>query len=366
MIHRAKRVILLYDTRTDGLQSGEVSRFVHQLKYHYKTPISQQLAVYNISSSRVAPFRIDKDKEVMRSLARYETEKSLSASAINTYLDCPLKFYFTAVKGIDEEKVVSETLRHDMFGSLLHRVMELAYKPLCGKTVTADLLKLIAQEKNMTELIQAAFAKDFFHTDEARPLTGQSFLYGEMIRKYAVKILEYDRSLTPFQYISSEKLFHRTLEIAGGRKIRIKGFIDRIDSVNNRLRIVDYKSGKQSALTFPSMESLFDTAEKDRKKAIMQVFLYAWVYASETGEERIQPSVYYVNNLFKQSVFDPVVRQVVEKESRVIDQFENEYRTFEDSLQACLNDLFDANISFTQTPVAKHCEYCAFAAICSR
>ena len=366
MIHRARRVVMLYDTRTGGLQSGEASRFVHQLRYHYKTPIQQKLTVYNVSSSRVEPFRVDKDEAIVRALALYETEKSLSASAINTYLDCPLKFYFTAIKGIDEEQVVSETLRHDVFGSLLHRVMELTYKPFCGKMVTADLLKLVAQKKNMTELIQAAFAKDYFHVDEPRPLTGQSYLYGEMIRKYACKILEHDRSLTPYQYIGSEKLFHRTLAIAGGRKVRIKGFVDRIDSVAGAFRIVDYKSGKSSPLTFASMESLFDVTEKDRKKAIMQVFLYAWVYALETGHVQIQPAVYYVNNLFKQSAFDAAVYQVIEKEKRLIDHFENDCHLFEDSLRACINDLFDPDTPFTQTSVVKHCEYCPFGTICRR
>ena len=223
-----------------------------------------------------------------------------------------------------------------------------------------------AQEKNMTELIQAAFAKDFYQIDKPRPLTGQSYLFGEMIRKYAVKILEYDRSLTPFQYVGSEQLFHRTLETAGGRKIRIKGFIDRIDSVGGVLRIVDYKSGKSSALSFASMESLFDVTEKDRKKAIMQVFLYAWIHALETEGIQIQPAVYYANDLFKQSNFDPAIRQVVEKESRVIDHFKDEYPLFEENLRACLDTLFDVNIPFTQTPVAKHCEYCPFRSLCSR
>ncbi|MDR2916470.1 MAG: PD-(D/E)XK nuclease family protein [Tannerella sp.] len=366
MIHRAKRVVLLYDTRADGLQSGEVSRFVHQLKYHYKTPIRQKLSVYNVSSSYVEPFKVDKNEEVMNLLTAYETEKSLSASAINTYLDCPLKFYLSVIKGIDEEDAVSETLEHDTFGTILHRVMELSYKPLCGKNVTADLLKLTAQEKNMTEIIQQAFAKDFFHTDELRPLVGQAYLYGETMRKYACKILEQDRSLTPFRYIGSERLFHRTLEITNGRKIRIKGFIDRIDHTGNTVRIIDYKSGKPSALTFDTMESLFDITQKDRKKAIMQVFLYAWVYASENGEEQIQPAVYYARNLFRQGDFDPVIRQVNGKEKKIINNFENYCNEFEDSLKACLDEMFDAGKPFIQTPNTKHCEYCSFAGICGR
>jgi len=366
MIHRAKHVTMLYDTRSDGLQSGEVSRFVHQLRYHYRTPIRQKLSVYNISSSHVEPFDAEKDDDVMNALKAYETDKSLSASAINTYLDCPLKFYFSVIKGIDEEDTVSETLEHDTFGTILHRVMELSYKPFCGKTVTADLLKLAAEGKNMTETIQAAFAKDFFHTDRPQPLVGQSYLYGETIRKYACKILEYDRKLTPFRYIDSEKLFHNAIELPDGRKIRIKGFIDRIDNVNDTVRIIDYKSGKPSSLTFGTMESLFDMTEKERKKAIMQVFLYAWIYSQEAGNKQIQPAVYYTRELFKKGDFEPAIRQVDGKEKVLINNFGDYRNDFEDSLRSCLNEMFDAGKPFTQTPNIKHCDYCPFKGICGR
>jgi len=366
MIYRAKRVIMLYDTRTDGLKSGEVSRYVHQLRYLYQIPVKQKVAVYNVASSTSRPFHVEKDEEVMRLLTLYETEKSLSASVINTYLDCPLKFYFSAIKGIDEEKVVSETLRHDAFGTLLHRVMELAYKPYCGQTITTDLLKNIAQEKNMTELIQNAFAKDYFHSEKWLPLTGQVYLYGETIRKYACKILEYDRSLTPFCYIGSEMRFNQTLKINHGRIVRIKGFIDRVDQVKDKIRIVDYKTGKPDKLLFPSMESLFDRTQKERQKAILQVFLYAWVYALETGHKQIQPAIYYVINLFKQSDFDPTIVQQVEKTKTMIDCFENEKSSFENHLSACLNELFDAGQPFIQTSNAKNCVYCPFAEICGR
>lgn len=366
MIHRAKHVTMLYDTRSDGLQSGEVSRFIHQLKYHYKTPLREKLSVYNVSSSHVEPFCVKKDEEIMHALARYETDKSLSASAINTYLDCPLKFYFSVIKGIDEEEAVSETLEHDTFGTILHRVMELTYQPFCGKIVTADLLKLAAQDKNMTATIQAAFAKDFFHTDNPHPLVGQAYLYGETIRKYACKILEHDRSLTPFKYIASEQLFRSTLEITDGRNIQIKGFIDRIDCLRDTVRIIDYKSGKPAALTFDTMESLFDKDRKDRKKAIMQVFLYAWVYEKEAGGKQIQPAVYYTRDLFRQGNFDFAIRQVDGKEKTVTDNFEDCRDAFEEQLRMCLDELFDADQPFIQTSNVKHCEYCPFTGICGR
>ena len=43
LIERASHVSLLYDTRSNGLQTGEVSRFVHQLHYHYEVPMRDKL-----------------------------------------------------------------------------------------------------------------------------------------------------------------------------------------------------------------------------------------------------------------------------------------------------------------------------------
>ena len=114
------------------------------------------------------------------------------------------------------------------------------------------------------------------------------------------------------------------------------------------------------------MESLFDITEKDRKKAIMQVFLYAWIYAVKTGEKQIQPVIYYTRDLFKPNDFDPAIRRQVEKEKKVIDRFEDEWPLFENCLQSCLNDLFDVDKPFIATPVRKQCEYCYFRTICSR
>jgi hypothetical protein len=368
MISRAKNVTLLYDTRSGGLQSGEASRFVHQLKYHYKVPINEKLTIYNISSSRGIPISIEKDKTVMEELSKFETDKALSASVINTYLDCPLKFYLSAVKGIEEEDTVSETIENDRFGTILHKVMELSYNPFCEKEITDDLLRLASEKKNMTLNIEKAFAKDFFHIKEVRPLTGQTYLYGETIRKYACKILEFDSSLTPFKYVTSEKKVDHILEISNNRKIKLKGFIDRIDLVDNKtLRVVDYKSGKVSKLEFDTMDRLFDIRNKDRRKAIMQVFFYSWILIKKKyfAISKIQPAIYYTRNLFANG-HDPSIRQSIEKDKIIIDDFGKSIDDFEDSLRNCINEMFDERIPFIQTSNIHNCSYCYFAGICSR
>ena len=121
LIYRASHVSLLYDTRSNGLQTGEVSRFVHQLHYHYEEPIQNKLVVYNVSSSKTPALQVAKTEEVMNRLVAFRSggTRAISASAVNTYLDCPLKFYFSVVEGIREEEEVSETIESNVFGSIL-------------------------------------------------------------------------------------------------------------------------------------------------------------------------------------------------------------------------------------------------------
>lgn len=370
LIRRAKQVMLLYDTRTTGLQTGEVSRFVHQLRYHYQYPLIDELVVYDVASSAVPPISVQKTAEVEKLLSDFLSggPRALSASAINTYLDCPLKFYFSVLEQIQEEDEITETVERDVFGSILHKVMEDLYAPFKGKLVTADLLKLLRKDQPLlTGTIARAFAELFFKSPVVRPLEGENFLTGEMIRKYAEKILEQDARFTPFHYIESEKKVRTTITLSDKRIVQLKGFIDRVDSLDRVLRIVDYKTGS-GKLEFESVEGLFDKEAKDRPKAVMQVFLYAWMYQQlpEYTGMLIQPAIYYLRTLFQRS-FNPVVEQKKGRgKADKVNSFQDFASDFEDKLRQCLDEIFNLDIPFTQTETGKACAYCSFRGLCGK
>lgn len=370
LIRRAKQVTLLYDTRTTGLQTGEVSRFVHQLRYHYQYPLIDELVVYDVASSAVPPISVQKTAEVEKLLSDFLSggPRALSASAINTYLDCPLKFYFSVLEQIQEEDEITETVERDVFGSILHKVMEDLYAPFKGKLVTADLLKLLRKDQPLlTGTIARAFAELFFKSPVVRPLVGENFLTGEMIRKYAEKILEQDARFTPFHYIESEKKVRVNLALGDGKVVQLKGFIDRVDALDRVLRIVDYKTGN-GKLVFDSIDGLFDKEVKDRPKAVMQVFLYAWMYQqlSEYTGMPIQPAIYYLRTLFQRS-FNPVVEQKKGRgKADKVNSFQEFAADFEDKLRQCLDEIFNLDIPFTQTETGKACAYCSFRGLCGK
>jgi hypothetical protein len=187
-----------------------------------------------------------------------------------------------------------------------------------------------------------------------------------MIRKYAEKILEIDaKTLTPFHYLSSEKRMLDTITLPDGSTVRLKGFIDRIDDTGNAVRIVDYKSGSGHS-AFHSGEILFDMEEKDRPKAVMQVFMYAWMYSRlpESGGKRLRPAVYYMRTLFAENFDLSIYFRHDKNKKEAVDDFLAYSAPFEASLRNCLAQIFSPEIPFIQSPTGKACAWCKFSGLC--
>ncbi|NDV69586.1 PD-(D/E)XK nuclease family protein [Dysgonomonas sp. 25] len=370
LINRAKRIYLLYDTRTEGLQSGEISRYFNQIKYLYPDSfdIHEKLAVYKVSASESLSISIRKTPYIMEQLSAFLEggERSLSASAINTYLNCPLQFYFSVVEGMEEEDEISETIESSMFGTLFHTIMELIYNPLEGKMVTADLLhKMRKNDAELTQYIEQSFAENYFKTERVKRLTGQNYLTGEVLRKYVKRVLLTDAKQTPFVYTKSEMRMNMSYLLPSGKPVMLKGFIDRVDAVKGHTRIIDYKTGK-GELVFRSMDDLFDKEMKNRPKAVMQVFMYAHLYLIEHPDEILEPGIYYLRELFDDK-FNPDVTYQPATGSKVHVTDFNQYRQdFKEHFENCLEEIFDPQIPFGQTPTGEACRWCLFTNICKR
>lgn len=369
MINRAKRIYLLYDTRTEGLQSGEVSRFYNQIKHLYADSfdIREKLAIYKVSSTESLSISIKKTPQIQERLSVFLAGggKSLSASSINTYLNCPLQFYFSVVENMVEEDEIAETIEASTFGTIFHSIMEWLYEPLKGKMVTADLLhKMSKDDSLLTEMIERSFAENYFKTEKIKHLTGQNFLTGEVLRKYIRKVLATDAKQTPFIYIDSEERIRNEYRLPSGKVVSLKGIIDRIDEAKGHTRIIDYKTGK-GVLRYKEMKDLFDKDMKDRPKAVMQVFMYSHLYLLDHPDKLLEPGIYYLRNLFDKR-FDPdVICKQGRDEVRVTDfsQFREEFVEYFD---ACLEEIFDPQVPFVQTPTGEACKWCIFTNICKK
>jgi len=365
MIGRAKRVYMLYDTRTEDVQSGEVSRYFYQLKYLYNPlfDISERVVAYDVTAPENLPVTVTKTPEVMCKLDDFRAgnEKFLSASLINNYIDCPLKFYFTAVEGLSEENEVQESVEADVFGSIFHRLMEIIYNRYKSRTVTPDLLTDITKDETyLTKMLEQAFARYYFRDEEnPQPLEGQHYLIGEVLRSYVKQTLLADRQFTPFQYIGSEYRFCTVYPVTEGLTLNFKGSIDRIDRVGETLRIVDYKTGS-GPTSFKEMAQLFDSSKNNRPYQILQVFVYGLFYLMGNPGTRVSPAVYYLRSVFKD--FDPSICH----DKHPIDDISVYMEEFSEMFRSLLKEIFDPAVPFSQTQNPKNCEWCAFKDLCNR
>lgn len=369
MISRAKRVYLLYDSRAEGLKSGEVSRYIYQLKYHYRVPIREIQVNCDIATFSPTTITVDKHRYgIEQKLADFLSggKSALSASAINRYLNCPLQFYLQYIEGLERPDDVAESVDSGTFGSIYHGMMQRIYDRIKGDreqvTVTADHIDAVRKDKALlTHYLEICFANDYYKTPQhPKALTGYDYLTGEIILKLIDKTLEKDRALTPFVYRDSELRITGEIPIAHHRAVQLKGFIDRVDECNGRIRIVDYKTGKER-LDFQSVGELFDSTATERRKAILQVLLYCKLYqANFHPASPVYPAIYIIRNLFDKFEWN------IKYEKEPFTDFDRVAADFDQCLTACLNEIFDLDRPFTQTTEESHCQYCDFKLLCKR
>lgn len=365
MISRAKNVYFLYDTRAEGAQSGEVSRYLYQIKYLYpdKFNLNERLFTYQVKSPQAEAIVVNKTGTVWNKLNQYRAggEKALSASSFNNYIDCPLRFYLMHVEELSEEEEVAESVEHAIFGTILHKIMQEIYDRYRGEVVTADLLnEIMKNDAFITEKLEKAFAKYYTkQPDRPKPLKGNSYLVGETLRNYIKQVLKIDARYAPFIYLHSEKQFNRPHRVNDELWVNFKGSIDRVDEKDGLTRIIDYKSGKGD-LNFKELADLFDSSNDKRPKPILQVFIYSYFYNVVVPGKVLSPGIYFMRTSFTDFTF------AVTCNKQEVDDVSAYFPAFEILLNNKIVELFNQDVPFTQTENEKNCEYCPFRSLCER
>ena len=368
LIQRAENITATYSVVKDGIGTGELSRYGYQLLFDSPHQPEKVNLGFSFESNPVQPVVISGTPEIANSLLTYnQSGKPLSPSAINTYLQCSLRFYFRYIANLPEPDEVKEEIDGAIFGTIFHEVLEELYKPFVGKTVTkADIGKIIENRVFTDNLLLRKIRKIYLKLPEADgPFVpeGKTALFFENLKTYLKQLLKTDEKTAPFQVEGLEKACQTTIDVVvdGEQKqILVGGKIDRIDRVNGILRILDYKTGNVSALSFKTIAELFDGEKKDPKKEILQALIYALVLSDETGEAEVNPVIYSLRKLFDEK-FNPNIR------------FENAGFSLADAkpellshLKMLLGEIFSAKNVFVQTPFSEHCKYCAYQKICMR
>ena len=365
LVQRAKNTTATYSVVKEGIGTGELSRYGYQLQYDSVHKPEMLNLDFVFANDPVESIIIPGSKDIAQRLVENNTEKHpLSPSAINTYLSCPLKFYFHYVVRLPEPDELKEEIDGVLFGNIFHDSMEELYKGFVGKVIDrSDLEQLSKNRLLIDNEITKQIARHYFKQEppfkKAIVLEGKSLLIFENIKTYLFQLLRQDMDYAPFKVVSLEQSYKRQFEV-NGQQLWVGGKIDRVDEKEGRIRVLDYKTGNVNTLSAKSVEDLFERDAKDPKKEILQALIYCWGLTEQMPEKDIQPGIYSLRKLFE-SKFKWEIE--VNRKQIVFRDVEPE---FEDELQKLLAEIYNEETGFKQTEFTDKCKYCPYSGICRR
>lgn len=388
MISRTKELYMLYDARSSGLKSGDVSRYILQLKYLYPKSNTEIIPyVFNSTNTQKKEICIDKNNDIVeKELNRFlesESKYNISASSLKTYIDCSLKFYLQFVKRLKTDEEPEEFMDAKTQGDIFHKIMEHIYswdekeKKLLsgsklekGRLISKEWIDGLLSKDNTTilRIIDKYISEIYLKTnDTENAQKGDAAIFRNVLNQFTRNCLKADRELTPFLYWGSEVKKNMQLELSDGRKVNITFVIDRLDEINitdnPTIRISDYKTGVDS-VSCMDIDSLFEAGNK--YKAIFQLLTYATLYKHKEGYDYkgdIRLDIYKTREIHtEQRNFNTAIEIGADKSSY--------FNEWSDQFSQRLNDLiisiFDKKAPFAQTSNFETCDYCPFKMLCQR
>lgn len=366
-ICRAERVYLLYDARTEGLQSGEESRYIKQLKYHYGLPVTEKVATYQLGATAAdRPIvTVEKSPEVLQTLHdRFVTGTgAFSASSLNHYLDCPLQFYYQHVLQIKEQDEVIEDIDSTRFGTIYHEVMQRIYEPFEARSaakgadslITREIIDHLRSDKQTLEKLTV----DAFHNAGIEDIEGENRILVNLVLRFVDRTLEVDGGMTPFTFLGAESKRNAALRLADGRTVRLFGAIDRLDTnLPGIIRVVDYKTGSvEKKDDCRNVDRVFDRTLATRPYIAFQLYFYALLMSRQPDarpDQRYEPCIYALRDLFKAA---PAPHPIAPED----------LAHFAERVQALIEEIFNPEIPFAgDCADERTCSYCNFKRLCNR
>lgn len=375
LLQRAEEIHLVYNTEPDDLGGGEPSRYLLQLEHeltNYQPDhfINRRIISYPLPEiSSETSIIIPKTPQIMETL-EHLAKTGLSTTTLNSYRKCPLLFYFNHILKLGELSEVEESIEAKTLGTIVHEILENLYKPFINQPLSPGNFDSMKQSLNDT--VRHAIEKNYTSADTDY---GWNRLLREVIRNFAFHWIEVEQKVvtelvtrnSSIEIIDLEKTFEYLFEITIpiSRQIRLRGTIDRIDRIDNTIRIIDYKTGRVEnfELSFDSWESLVNSPKNEKA---FQVLMYAWLFLKNNGQNVKMLKSGLVSLRKPNNGF--IELTLKDQPDFLTDiSFIKEYiKRFESWLTEILSSLFDETLPFVQTDDRKNCRICDYREICIR
>ncbi len=338
MIQRCTNVWLVYDSRTEGLKGGEPSRYLRQLEMHFGLDVSHFEAQTTLGRGQEEG-EIPKTPQDLDALKA----RNLSASAVKSFLTCPVQFYYAKVKGLEAEQEVTESLDAGMLGTVMHATMQELY-PRGTVADAAFIGSLLKSGERIKSIVNANICKEL----KTFEVSGRNLVFADVICSYVEAVLKADldqvRLNGPFRILGAERFVQQTI-----RGFNFVGFIDRLDSYcPGQIRVVDYKTGRVNP------EDLDFSPGGDIPQIGLQLYMYKRLLGPSEAARDITGAIYQPAAL-------------IAGEGVYSHALDSEFCARMDAeLDSVLDSICDLAVPWQRTEKREKCAYCDFRAICGR
>lgn len=371
LLHKCENLVVTYCSSNDSFGSGELSRYILQIEKELDRK-NENLKI----AKKVALIDGDefKEEEVTKTpalLAKIDEvlKDSVSASMLKSYIDCPLNFYYKYIIGLNDSASIEEEIAARNLGTFIHETLEDLYRPFSrrdkgGELVSPPPRNITSSDieimlKNYIVILDEKLLK-FFDNKKEVFSSGKNYLAYSVTKNLIEKFLK-----SEIKFISSlkEPLFIESLEqkftedveldINGSKKVlRVNGVIDRIDSYGNKIRIIDYKSGKVDRDDVFSNGKGADSESyllNINKKHVLQLMQYAYMYRNQwQPDQRLEVSIIsFISNdsiPFELDIAGYSLREIIDN-----------YPVY---LKGIVESMYDVRNNLTHEKKSLYCNYC--------
>ena len=379
LLQRAEDITIVYNNTTDNGHTGEMSRFMLQMMVDGQQKIKHYNLLADNSPIAHKPKSVSKAGSIKEKL---DGMKSLSPSAINRYIKCPLMFFYQYVASIKEPDCEDDVVDNRMFGNIFHKSAQLIYDDIMshnnGRIEKSSIQKYLNTKGLLESIVDRAFNEELFKVKNSMRspyYNGLHLINRKVLIEYLRQLLHSDQRTAPFEMLALEDAVYTQIafetEDNNVRKIRIGGIIDRLDRVTDArtgvstIRVVDYKTGIQATRKIKEIEEIFSDMNISQKHSdyYLQAILYSLIVDNSTKYNKqkdcVSPALLFVKQASKEN-YDPVLEIDSQKIANV-----REYKVeFEQHLKEVLHDIFNTNLPFTPTTDNTRCDKCAYRRIC--
>jgi len=345
LISSSKSVYLIYEEN----EQKERSRFIEEILWEkQKKANSLNVAEPQRFMFYIKLFPKQNSIEKTENIIEFLKKERYSASKINTYINCPISFYYRYVLGLTTRESLLEDPQSKHIGVFIHQLLEETFSVFKNKKPIID---------NDFKNFFFKKAKEKFSKDLEKRMGADFFLLRDIIIFRLKQFLQKEakRDIKKIISLEEEKVdFFRF----NSYNIEFTYTIDRIDELEDEtILVIDYKTGggDLAPKRFRNLKDLeFNRRSIKENIKSFQLPIYYYFVSKEFKGSNVNAMIYNLRSL-QEDYF--LSKDDYENKDKIL-------KIYLDSLSFIFDEIFDLNVPFEADPDERKCFNCEFNLSC--